>query len=1144
MPKTRNADLRRRELARQVRNLSLTELLESFRREGVERAFLVFENGQFTLSHPKLLEPIQAFFELSQDFARHEAVFIGTEPEIPTLFFAFVHDTRRGLAQGGLRYRLYDSVASILEDGLRLSQGMTRKNALAGLWWGGGKGILPMTPAMQTEAYLKEGAPRRLEVFKAYARFVASLNGVYYTAEDIGTKTTDMDAMLSQNRFQTCISSSVGGSGNPSPATARGVFWAMQAAWRFLTGSDRLQGVKVAVQGAGNVGGVLIRLLDDAGAEVWTSDVNREVLAELAEERPRVKVVAPQEILSLPVDIVAPCAIGDQINVRTIPTLKARLVCGAANNILGEPADAERLKERGIAFVPDYVCNRMGITNCADEWQGYLAQDVQVAAQRLYPDTLRILRHARNLYTTTTAAADELADIAACELHPQLGHRGRRIVDHLIASGWHRPSRPVAERPAEALFVPALDEAGLRLRWKQPRRFEGARAAVAAGPLSTASRPSLDGFLSALLADVRARSLEASEGGPCRRLLGSDPAGLTLQLAVERSLPYEREETGRTDFLEACKDLHRSNDAAVREQLHEAGVDFDPQGWLDPMSSVGTEAVRRLYFALKDAGLIRSEQRLGHHCLRCHTVLVASEVKPTRLKIDRRYRIRFQQVGGGDPIDTLTFFPELLVGVVAVTVKAGGSYASAAGGEALHPLTGAPLPILAADALEADASFLVPGYRGQDEKLARLHGLSVFPPVYDDRGRVLLAAEAGTVPRAVERREARQAILEKLGEAAEAMDGGWSLDARRCQRCESMVLPLVSEQVFLHLEQLSSALESAVRSGAVRFSDEIWKEKVLAYTRRLEPLCISRQQWWGHELPDRPEEVLSAWFSLMAWSLAATGWPRAQSPAPVDEVFVNPDLLLRWVVPSQLIALQLFGCPAFRRIAVHGALHIVDRDLVEVPGIAPDAPDEERFLVRSTLRPMRKQLGNVVEPATLVHRFGADALRLGALLCLGSGRPEVVTFSEGALRQARRTLHRLAAQVGGLHRLGPDRPGDAPSAADLKLRSHLETAAEAATLAYRELRLGDAASALVEAVEQLRSYGRSAAAGEAADVPATLAIALGHLVRGFSPICPYLFSKLELWAREHGLEEPAPAPPASASSQVPAGAARTSALEA
>ena len=611
---------------------------------------------------------------------------------------------------------------------------------------------------------------------------------------------------------------------------------------------------------------------------------------------------------------------------------------------------------------------------------------------------------------------------------------------------------------------------------------------------------------------------------------------------MERSLPYEREETGRAEFVEACRDLHRDNDAAAREQLHEAGVDFDPQEWLDPMDEMGSEAVRRLYHALQDAGLLRREQRLGYHCPRCRTVLVASESKPARIRIERGYRVRFQlEAPREEPsplaqgIDTFTFFPEILVGAVAVTVRTGGPYESAAGERALHPLDGRPLPIVAVDDLDADASFLAPAYRGSDERSARQLGLEGFPPIYDDRGRVVWTPEPGAAPRALDRRTARKAILEALGQRATPVDGGWSLDARRCRRCESMVLPMVSDQVFLHLEPSAGALETAIRTGAIRFESETWKKKVEEYLAGLEPLCISRQQWWGQRIPDQPEEVLSTWFSLMAWSLTATGWPRIQEPAPIDEVFVPPDLLFRWIVPSQLVALQLFGRPAFRKIAVHGALHIVDRDLVEIPGTAPDAPDEERFLHRSTLRPMRKQLGNVVEPSTLVRRFGADALRLGSLLCLGTDRPEVVTLSEGALRQARRTLHRLPAQIAGLYRMS-EQPGGSPlPEADRALLQKARDAEAAVALAYRELRLAQAGKELISAVDALRSYGRHyAETARSRNTPcappkAVLGTVLSHLRETFSPICPYVFSKLDLWAREHGLETSPEAPGQGAS---------------
>jgi glutamate dehydrogenase (NAD(P)+) len=428
---------RRRALAESVRTCTIERFQQQMIDAGVFRAFVVYENGELTLSHPKLLEPVQAFLELSPDFARHEGIFIGREDGIPTLFCAFVHDTRRGLSQGGLRFTRYPNLADLLADGIRLAQGMTRKNALAGLWWGGGKGIMPLPPGYERPEQVPSG-PERQALFEAYGRFIASIGGIYHTAEDVGTKTEDMDAIFSQNRFVTCISPAFGGSGNPSPHTALGVFLALQAAWQFLHQTDSLEGVRVAVQGAGNVGAPLIELLDDAGAQVWVCDVNDEAIRKLQESRPRVRSVPTDEIFDLDVDVFSPCARGAQVNRRTIPRLKARLICGAANNILEEPQDAERLQERGILFVPDYISNRMGITNCADEWLGYLAEDIRLAAERVYPDTLRVLEHARRLGITTVQAADELADVAASEVHPLHGHRGRRIINHLIASDWRQ----------------------------------------------------------------------------------------------------------------------------------------------------------------------------------------------------------------------------------------------------------------------------------------------------------------------------------------------------------------------------------------------------------------------------------------------------------------------------------------------------------------------------------------------------------------------------------------------------------------------------------------------------------------------------------------------------------------------------------
>jgi hypothetical protein len=211
---------------------SLDGLYEDLVREGISRAYIVQQDGKFQLSHPTVLEPVLAFLKESPDFAGHEAIFIGREKGLPALFVAVVHDTRRGLAQGGVRCRSYDSLEDAFTDSLRLSQGMTRKNALADLWWGGGKAVVAVVGGAKSAAYLVPGTKERRRLIRAFGRFIASLNGIYYTAEDIGTSTADMNALLAANRFVTCVGKRLGGSGNPSPHTARGVKNACRSAGR------------------------------------------------------------------------------------------------------------------------------------------------------------------------------------------------------------------------------------------------------------------------------------------------------------------------------------------------------------------------------------------------------------------------------------------------------------------------------------------------------------------------------------------------------------------------------------------------------------------------------------------------------------------------------------------------------------------------------------------------------------------------------------------------------------------------------------------------------------------------------------------------------------------------------------------------
>ena len=1120
-----SADERRRALARRVRTGSVEDFAAQMAEQGVHRAFVLHENGTFTLSHPRLLAAIQAFLELCKDFQHHEAVFIGREDGLDSLFFAFVHDTRRGLAQGGLRFRRYGDLASLLFDGLRLAQGMTRKNALAGLWWGGGKGIVQLPPAYRRPEELSPSDPLRRRIFEAYGRFIASLGGVYYTAEDVGTTTEDMNSILSQNRFVTCIGHELGGSGNPSPHTARGVLLAIRAAWRFLHGDDDLTGLRVAVQGAGNVGAPLIRLLSEAGAAVWVADVNQLALARLQEELPALQVVGVEEIYDLDVDVFAPCALGAVVNRETIPRLKVKLVCGAANNILrDDEQDAQLLEQQGIAFVPDFLCNRMGITNCADEWMGYLEDDVRVAVERVYPDTLRVLRYSRQMGVTPLHAANELADIAASELHPLFGHRGRRLADHLLASGWHQEESDRHDDRArvEPLFRPGVDEPKIRAGRSYQEQARGDGPALACAPVSAAARPNLASLCSPLLMDVRARTLIGLGRPRPRRVIGSEHGGLALQLAVERGLSVEREELERTDFVELCRDACSGNDAAIRDQLHRLGVGFDPGTWLDPIEESVAPVVHRLFQALCDAGLVGWERHLEYRCPRCQSVLADSDVEREPQPQRERYLVDFAVPGGS--VRGVTYALEQVLGAVAILVREEGPRAALAGSTATHPITGAALPILATRRIRADAVFVAPSFSREDLRLARQHGLE-SPPIFDGEGRVLVPGQAEPLP--VE--AAREAIRAALGGALSVEDFDTEELVPRCSRCNARVHPDVSRQIFVHLETAAEQLRQAITADTVRFSQPAWAEETRGRLDNLQPWCISRQYWWGNEIPAHSKIaaapgaehwVLSTWFSQVAWTLAGMGWPRVAEPETIAEVFVDHERLRRWVIPSQLVSLALLGRPAFSYVHVHGTVQVPERSLVARAEVGGEVEDEERRLYRVRHQPMRKRFGNVVEPAVLMQRFGADALRLGYLLAGAGDGVEGFTLDESRLRRGRSLVRTFIGKLTGVERLLRGGGDGEPRLADVAFAQLARRAAVAGADGLATCRFVSAAEAFAEAVTQLAGYAKLLAArlreasAENGAPRAAMAGGLDALQRSFRPLCPYLFDKLgpELFA--------------------------------
>jgi glutamate dehydrogenase/leucine dehydrogenase len=422
-------------------------------RGGSGRGHLVRDGESLTYraSHDALEDLAAALNGGIPGCAGHEAVFFQVGPESGALFSAFVHNTVRGQAQGGLRHWPYESMGDLMRDGLRLSRAMTRKCALAGLWWGGGKGIIARAPGER----FRDPDYRRL-LYREYGAFVSSLRGCYITAEDAGTSPVDIAEVFSTTRFATSIPLEVGGVGNPSPFTAAGVVCAMEAALEATLGGT-LEGRTIAMQGAGNVGSSMVPLLLERGvARIVVSEIcadQRAALTSAFEGQPvDVRLADPGDasILAEACDVLAPNALGGTLGPKTIGSIRASIVCGAANNqLLDEERDAKALVERGIVYVPDFLANRMGIVACANEQYGSVNDDamMQRHLDRSWPGSihatvLQVLQSARDTGESPVVAATALADERAREPHPIWGHRSHEIIRSLVDDRWYKGSGP------------------------------------------------------------------------------------------------------------------------------------------------------------------------------------------------------------------------------------------------------------------------------------------------------------------------------------------------------------------------------------------------------------------------------------------------------------------------------------------------------------------------------------------------------------------------------------------------------------------------------------------------------------------------------------------------------------------------------
>ncbi len=428
--------------------LSTQEFVKFLNQNHIRKFYFVYNKKlKKIISSHKLLNPIADFINNDKrDFNFHEGMFFQITKKYDTLQSAFIHRTNRGQAAGGVRFWAYNNVEDFFRDGLRLSKGMTHKNALAGLWWGGGKGVM----AQNTNFNIKDPEIRN-SIYQEYGEFITSLNGCYVTAEDVGTNVNDMANIFSKTRFTTCIPFNIGGSGNPSIPTARGVVAGMKAALNFLSG-DTLKGKTVAIQGTGNVGTPLIKYLFDEkvkkiiACDIFESNV-KKLKSEFRNKNLEVHLVDKNDtsILKVDCDILAPCATGAILNSKTIPEIKAKIICGAANNQLEDPIkhDLEIFK-RKIIYVPDFLTNRMGIVNCANEQYGYVNDDQFIERHleqnwnhSIYQTTLKVLSESKKTGKPTGNVAVHLADKLSKENHPIFGHRGEKIIESLIINKWH-----------------------------------------------------------------------------------------------------------------------------------------------------------------------------------------------------------------------------------------------------------------------------------------------------------------------------------------------------------------------------------------------------------------------------------------------------------------------------------------------------------------------------------------------------------------------------------------------------------------------------------------------------------------------------------------------------------------------------------
>ena len=345
----------------------------------------------------------------------HEEVVFFSDPSCNLKAIVAIHSTVLGPALGGTRMWPYASTDEAITDVLRLSKGMTYKSSISGLNLGGGKAVIIGDPEKdKTEALLR-----------SYGRYIESLKGRYITAKDVNVTVKDIEHIFTETDYVVGTSRVCGGSGDPSPYTAEGVFRGIEATCARAFGERSVRGRRVVLQGVGAVGAHLGKILQENGAKIFFTDINSSNVERFKEMAPTAEWVELESVYDIDCDIYSPCALGATVNDQTIERLKCKIICGSANNQLAEPRHGKILRQRGIVYGPDYLVNAGGLMNVSIEFEGWSEQRVMAMIDTIFDTTMKIFKISDEKDISVAEATDVLAELRLEELKKIQGGRWR-----------------------------------------------------------------------------------------------------------------------------------------------------------------------------------------------------------------------------------------------------------------------------------------------------------------------------------------------------------------------------------------------------------------------------------------------------------------------------------------------------------------------------------------------------------------------------------------------------------------------------------------------------------------------------------------------------------------------------------------------